>query len=196
MQIRRLAASLLALVAAVASASPNLLVNGSFEDAILPAQNWDLFGSIAGWTAAGGKIEVGQAAVYGLSGQTGTNVLELDSDQNSVVAQTLTLAAGTYSLGFDFARRSGTANATNEFDVLWNGNVVADVMPSLTSFTSATFNVNGVAGANTLAFRAKGASDSLGGMIDNVSVQAVPEPASIAALGLGALGLLKRRKRA
>lgn len=32
--------------------------------------------------------------------------------------------------------------------------------------------------------------------VDNVSVQAVPEPASFAALGLGAVAMVRRRKRA
>ncbi len=49
-----------------------------------------------------------------------------------------------------------------------------------------------------LSFLGTGKSDSLGGVVDNVQLKTaapVPEPASMAILGLGALGFLRKRKQ-
>ena len=186
--------STLALAAAALGAHANLLTNGSFEDTTLPSSGYVQSQSIPGWTATTGLVEVGRASNYGVTGQTGNNVLELDSNANSVVTQTLSLGAGTYLFNFDYAKRAGTTDETNAFDVLWNGSVVTAITPTSTAFSTATFRLSGVTGTNTLSFQAKGTSDALGGMIDNVNVQPTPEPATMAALGLGILGLLRRRK--
>jgi hypothetical protein len=193
MQIRF--ASILLLAVGATAAHANLIQNGSFEDPNLNG-GWSTFSTIPGWYAASGVIEIGGAGVYGVTGQAGTNVLELDSTGNSTIAQDLTLSGQAYSLSFDFARRDGTTAETNKFDVLWNGNVIASITPDSTHFSSASYTVSGLSGVNTLAFRGTGTSDSYGGMIDKVNVQAVPEPTSMAALGAGVLGLLRRRRKA
>jgi len=193
MQIR--IASIVLLAVGATAANANLIQNGSFED---PNMNggWGLFSTIPGWYAASGQIEIGDAGVYGVTGQDGKNVLELDSTGNSTIAQDLNLTNQSYSLSFDFAQRNGTTAETNKFDVLWNGNVIGSITPDSTHFSSANYTVSGLSGVNTLAFRGTGTSDSYGGMIDNVSVQAVPEPTTMAALGAGVLGLLRRRRKA
>jgi hypothetical protein len=54
----------------------------------------------------------------------------------------------------------------------------------------------GVTGSNTLEFRAVGTSETLGGSLDNVTVEAVPLPGSLGLLGAGlaALGFARRRR--
>lgn len=184
----------------------NLVTNGGFESlpSPLPAQNWSLYNSIPGWTGINHPIEIGKGGpVYNISGDN-TNVLELDSTGNATVQQTINgLSAMSYKLDFDYARRlSGMSNRpldTADFDVLWNGNVVAQLRNlSSTAMNPYSLNVVGTAGANTLAFRGMGTNDSYGALIDNVHVAAaVPEPGSMALLGgLAAVsGLAFRRRR-
>ncbi|MFN7726400.1 MAG: PEP-CTERM sorting domain-containing protein [Rubrivivax sp.] len=186
----------------------NLLVNGSFEDVglapgvqTLATNTWANYSSLPGWSSGPYGIEV-RNNVAGQA-QDGNHFVELDTTRNSIAMQSLTTIAGElYELSFFYAARPGTSGMaadTNNIAVYWN-NVQLGLSTGVG--TGSTHNwlrfdyaVLGT-GTDTLEFRALGTSDSHGGSLDNVSLQQVPEPGSIA-LVLGALvaaGAVRRRQ--
>ncbi|MGD9950788.1 MAG: PEP-CTERM sorting domain-containing protein [Desulfobulbus sp.] len=192
------------LVAGFASsASANLIVNGSFENPALSKKSWHVYTSIDGWNADYGRIEVQNNAAG--SPYDGAQFVELDSNYNSVMSQTLSTNSGqTYLLEFAYSPRPNVNYSSNIIDVFWNGT-------SLTSNTGISadggkttiwsllnFTVTGT-GSDKLTFKALGISDSLGGYIDAVSLESVPvpEPATMLLMGVGMFGIagaLRRRK--
>jgi hypothetical protein len=180
-----LLAALLGLT--VGQASANLIVNGSFENPIAGGQGWGLFTSIPGWSAVGTyPIEIGLASVYGVTGQDGNQVLEMDSTGNSLVDQIVATPGGSYTLSFLYADRAGVATSSATFDVYWNGGLVANIFPVSTVMSPYSATLVALAN-NTLEFRGTGTQDSYGGILDNVQLTAVPEPTTMIA---GALLLL------
>jgi hypothetical protein len=95
---------------------------------------------------------------------------------------------------FDVAARSGVALSSTGVDVLWNDVVVGSYNPASTAFTSFSILVTGT-GNDKLSFLGTGTSDSLGSLLDNVEVQAVPEPMSMVVIAGGAAALLRRRRK-
>lgn len=59
-----------------------------------------------------------------------------------------------------------------------------------------TYSFDYVAQSSDVIFISFNSKDGSAGSIDNVSVEAVPEPVSMLVLGTGALALLRRRRRA
>lgn len=186
------------LVGSLAQAS--MLVNGSFEDPGSPAFSYFSNGQLPGWrTTATDVIEVGKPLAYGVSGADLANVCELDSTRNISVMQDITLAAGQYDLSFLYAKRGadlqGKPADTCDFDVLWNGSVVASVRPIVSTMLTRHVTVNAINGWNTVSFRAMGTSDGMGAIIDNADLQTVPEPFSLVTLAGLAAGAVVRRKK-
>ncbi len=139
-----------------------------------------------------------------LSTTAGTNVVF--SGTVTGVTGDLTLAAS--SVGSAFKSTGGTGisgNFTTDFLNYLNQNTTANysgtifeaIVPS--GLAAGTYDTNAALtnGAQVVVGGTNQHGDSVQ---DNefyaVDVQAVPEPASMAALGLGAFGLLRRRKRA
>lgn len=218
MKQQNLARAALALVlgvtAGTAAASPNLVVNGSFEDISanpgvqqLANNTWQVFNSLPGWTTfSGAGIEV-RRNVAGVA-QDGVQFVELDShgaNPNSTMQQMLSTVSGqSYTLSFWYSPRPNTANfpaTTNNIAVLWNGSTLLPTLGGTNNTGSHhwqqySYSVIGT-GTDSLRFAAFGAQDTYGGSLDNISVTAVPEPETYALLlaGLGFMGGVARRRK-
>ena len=168
--IAALAASLASSASAV-----ELVVNGGFET-----------GDFTGWTQAGGSVlrDDPAAGTYEASFAPTTGAL----------AQSLATVPNTnYTVSFDL-RNAG--NAAGSFQVLLGTSVLTNLTINPDAYKRFTYNAttSALPGNSILTFQFANPTTTF--HVDNVSVQAVPEPASFAALGLGALGLLRRRRRA
>ena len=199
--MKKLLTALLFVVAGTAYAGPmELITNGSFEKNGVAAGSWTIKSALDGWSVGSKGVEV-RNNVAGTA-QDGGNFLELDSSVNSWISQTIdTVAGGRYDLSFYYAPREHTSAATNGIDVLWNGNLLKHVeqdnFTSKTNWFKIELSMFAVGSLSNLSFQASGISDSIGGSLDNVSLSAVPEPATIASmlLGLGLMGFTLRRRK-
>ncbi len=189
-----------------ASATVNLVVNGSFENAPgLGVNTWKVYGgsSLPGWTSTtGAGIEV-QSGVAGQAAD-GRNLVELDSHNNSNMWQDIaTIVGHQYEFSFAYTGRPNVAIDSNRIGYSF-GDVAGQIAAK--GYNQTVWNYQPfetfVATSTTtrLSFWALGKSDSLGGYIDDVSVidvtAPVPEPETYAMLGLGllAVGVARRRK--
>ncbi len=152
--------------------APNLVVNGSFEDPNLPGGTWSIFTSITGWTSdIGDGIEVEDNAV--MAADDGQQLVELDSNNNSNMWQDVaTGGTGSFQLSFAYTPRPGVSSASNPVEVWWNGVLLDTLTGNVAGWNTFTYNVSGAGATTRLEFRAVGVSDSLGGFIDDVKVQA------------------------
>lgn len=186
-------ASLLALIALSASAlaapvpAGNLIVNGSFESTAVANGSWVNVASMTGWTWLAGPgtgFEV-RNNVAGTA-KDGSNYVELDTNGNTLMGQYLdNLSAGArYELSFWYAPREFQAASTNGMQAFWNGVQLGATLSGLGSsgnaWTEVKFSLTAQAGRNLLSFASVGSSDGLGGNLDNVSLNRVPEPGSLA----------------
>ncbi len=162
--------------AAFAASAQNIVQNPGFET-----------GATAPWTVVNGGV--------GDEAHTGSNAAYLGfplSGTPSSLSQSLATVPGTaYSVSFWLRGRQGGNSFSASF-----GDTVLVSSTNLPPFEYTQFTYAATATASTTVLRFDFLDRLNACRIDDVSVTPVPEPASMAALGLGALGLLRRRKRA
>jgi hypothetical protein len=196
-------AVLIAAAATSFGASAAIVTNGSFEDTtnfVLPDGNDTIslaVGSTAmpGWTVVNGTLAwIGPTNTFGLTAQNGSYFLDLtdyrDHSPYGGVSQTIaTTAGGHYALTFYLG-------SSTQYGV--PDSIFASAGTGSGTFTSTNPTLNNFWQLETLLFTATGPSTliSLVGNsgnqyigLDNVAVEAVPEPSTWAMLIVGFLGV-------
>jgi len=174
-----------ALAAPAASEQgPNLVTNGSFES------------NLTGWSTSGFVALDFDYRIDSTFAQSGSKSFAGGAiDSLGFLSQAVATTPGT-SYNIDFWLASD-GFFENELQVLWNGNVVfdrKDLFPQ--GFTQVVVDPLATGTSSTLAFGFRNDSGLL--HIDDVSVRAVsavPEPSSLALLGLGIAAIARRRAR-
>jgi Ca2+-binding RTX toxin-like protein len=149
-----------------------LLVDGSFESAKI-GNSWGHYTTVGGWHSNTG-IEVWGKNFLGTHATDGDKIVELDyNSQFSKFWQDVKTEEGkSYDFSFDFSERSGTAPITNAIQVFWNDHLVGSFDPQSTAWQHGALSLTGTGGLDRLEFRElAGQNDSLGGLIDNVSLK-------------------------
>lgn len=184
-------------------ARANLIVNGSFETPTNPpvVNGFAIFPSIPGWTGPGG-VEIQRNSVLGPGNiaSDGVQYTELNVNFPTSISQVIATDPGqAYILSFDYAARPNTG--LNVATVSFTGNspvTLSATSPGTITWLPMSFLVTATGPTSTLTFTGVAPNSSLGNLIDNVRLEAVPEPASLvlfAPVGLVVL-LVWRRHRA
>jgi hypothetical protein len=202
MNVTRIAVAVLGastLVVAGGAGATNLIVNGDFSTPN-NGGSYSVTPSIPGWISnTSDGIEVGGSALYGLPCvNAACQNLEVNANTFGSVSQTVTgLTVGaSYDLAYLYGGRSD--GGPQILDVSFGGAPVTSNTGSFSVFTPNNFRLVANATSETLTFASEvtAGSPSYGNEVTNVSLSAVPEPASWALMliGVAGLGAVTRRR--
>ena len=193
-----------ALAVAGSASAATIILQSDFESVAVAPGSYVIVNSADGWTKGAGTagIEVQNNVAGAPAADGGAKFVELDSNSNSSMYYTLA-AGGSYTMSFLYSPRPNVGSGSNGITLFVGGNMlnppgeITGDGGSTTDWVLHTVNFTANAGDQVL-FAATGASDSLGGYLDNITISAVPEPATWAMMiaGFGMAGVAIRRRHA
>ena len=169
----------------VVSFGQELVVNGGFEASATTPTGWTVtnLGSFTGVNTPGGQTPHGGTNWFGFGSTTEANQTDMEQTLATVIGQQYTVSWWGYDM--DPASPGG-------FNVTFNG-ITVGARPA-SGLPYQNFSAVITATSSSTVLRVRGWELNQWIIADDFSVQAVPEPATFAVLGLGAAALLRRRR--
>jgi hypothetical protein len=188
-------ATMLHSVSAESISPTSIIVNGGFEDPLVPyPSGFTIFGTVPGWEWTGENgIEV-HRFLNGWLPYEGSQYTE--ATNQAITYQSLSTVPGKdYQLTYAYSPRPGVAD--NPLDVLWDGQVIATHNTSgLGNVNTAwsVFSFNVIASSSTTLLEFRTPRLDVGTYLDAVDVTYVtPLPSAASMLVVAFLGLASRR---
>jgi hypothetical protein len=151
----------------------------NFENVTGATGKWNYVGLPKGWFTdnPSGKIEVGNQEEYGIKGNNGNKVVEIEAAHGDYNLYTIinSSAGEDVTISFDAAQRVGY---WSKVAVLVDGVAVGVIQPTTQVLEAYTFRVAGTGEPMRVEFKSTD-SNSFGVVMDNISIETKVNPASI-----------------
>jgi parallel beta-helix repeat protein len=148
----------------------SILVNGGFEDPVIPDHSWTIeTNGIPGWAyGRGDGIEIQRRVVSNPA--EGNNFVELAAGLPGNIFQNVSTTPGaTYTLSFQYRPRPGYAALESTTEVWWGGQLITTLSGENLPWTTYTFSLGATDSTTRLEFRDVSSGDpGIAAWIDDV----------------------------